>query len=1202
MESRGAAEDGHRDVTSDGRRRLLSLWLATTILSCGACTLALSPSFAQQAVRSASADQAINFSIPAQSLPSAINSFISATGWQISYSSALARGKTSTAVSGVMNPAQALYQLVAGTGVQVMIGAAGSAALVDSTNVSMNQAPPSDGSLLLDTIEVKGSGGESSVYTPYETPGATSHISSDDIDHYRGSSPSDIFRGTPGVMSGDSRNSGGAIDVNIRGLQGQGRVKVSVDDAENAVTVYHGYQGQSNRTYIDPDLIAGIDINKGLDVASRGAAGSVNMRTIGANDIVKPGDTWGIRVKGGFGTNTTAPTPGASGGYLWPTTSRPGLTESATGLDRPGFLNPTSGSGSFAGAVKQDNWDFMTAYAWRKQGNYFAGKNGGEGVYANPVLNSSGTYVNGGFTNYRRGEEVLNTQLETQSFLAKANFRFDDGQSLQVSYNNYRGEGGYWAPYAGAMVDMSQTKYGATTGTKIDTGTARYRWKPDNNDLVDLKATAWLTYFQLLNDGRLTTNPNSSTSFTKPWPAEIGLAEDYRTGTNTLMWGNDLSNQSKFSFDRFGDLDLTYGLSWLSQQVGLNRYAEYYSYILPSAGTRDEAGTFAKAAYKPVQWLTLNGGLRWAKFSADGATQRLFGATETATPIESGPPRGAEGYSPSAGIVVEPVKGTQFYVNYSSALRLPSLMETIGTFTIVEKGLKPERLNSWDAGVNVNRESLLAKGDSARLKLGWFDWHVKDYISRATQEVQQGTALRIHNIFGASFNGYELSTRYEIAGFAADFAANYYTKVEYCVTEDTCGNMSLYGDYATNHVPPKYTLDLKLSQKLFDDKLTVGGRAYHVGPRAAAHGDVTAQGYSAFITQIQWKPYTLVDVFADYKIDDNYTASVRVENLTDQFYIDPLGLLPQPGPGRTFYASLTGRFGGDQALPRWSPPSRASSGARNPSTDWSGFYAGVHTGFGKAHTQGSSSVLNPNADNFGGLADGIAASEAANLKFSGGQLGLQAGYNWQFANRFVLGIEADIGKAWIAGHQDNSAQDDALLAAAGWIQSRTHHDIDWTASVRGKLGYAFNNGLMLYGTAGVALLRENVARDQYWVYSRGYDQVAGADNFVHYVDQVAATRIGATMGVGGEYALNDHWSVKSDYTYSRFGSKDYAFEHATAGAGPDYLTRERTGTNPLGQPIYKYTDHTGGNTIVNGRRASNTFGLHSMKVGLNYRF
>jgi hemoglobin/transferrin/lactoferrin receptor protein len=664
------------------------------------------------------------------------------------------------------------------------------------------------------------------------------------------------------------------------------------------------------------------------------------------------------------------------------------------------------------------------------------------------------------------------------------------------------------------------------------------------------------------------------------------------------MWGAEISNRSKFFSDRWGDVDLTYGLSYLGQDVKLGPYLEFMSIMPPSQGTRDEFGAYGKAAWKPLDWLTLNAGLRYSGFKADGPVQTY--QQQSGEYISIGPARNADGFSPSAGITLEPFDGTQFYVNYSSALRLPSLMETIGTFTIVEPGLKPERLNSWDVGINLRRDGLLAANDSAMLKFGWFDWNVKDYISRATQGIDYGSALRIHNIHGAKFSGLELSSRYERGGFTAEFSANYYTNVEYCITADTCGNMSQYGDYATNHVPPKYTVDLTLSQKLLEDRLTVGGRIYYVGSRAADHGDITSQGMSPFITQIQWKPHTLVDVFAEYRISDNYTATLRVENLTDQYYVDPLGLLQQPGPGRTFYANLTGRFGGDQPLPALAPPLFSESGRAG--IDWSGFYAGVHGGFLQAHTDGSTGILDAAANTFGGKAAMIAASESANLDFSGGQLGVQSGYNWQFSNRLVAGFEADWGKSWTGGVQDNRAIDDETLAAEGWLQSRTRHDIDWTASIRGRLGYAFDNGLMLYGTAGVAFLRETVTRDQYRVIGQGYSNPGGLENVVSRVEEDSATRVGMTGGLGAEYALNERWSLKGEYAYSGYGSKTYEFARARAGAGQDYSTREVVGTNPLGQPIYKYTQHEGGYKTVNGRQASNSLDLHSFRIGLNYRF
>lgn len=1185
-----------------GARGRVAFLLATTVLTASVVLAA----YPLQASAQAATQQVFTFNISAKPVRQGLNDISRITGLSVVFSEASAGAAAGNTVSGAMTREQALTNLLAGTGLSWSF-TNGNTVTITNRVAQASEGVPNDGSLLLDTITIDGGGGESSVYSPYETAAATSHISGENIERFRGTSPSDIFKGTPGAMSGNSRASAGAIDVNVRGLQGMGRVKVTVDDAENSVSVYQGYQGQSNRTYIDPDFIAGIDIAKGGDAASRGMAGTVAMRTVSANDIVKEGDTWGVRVKGGFGTNTSTPTDGATAGYTY---SRAGAVASETGLDRPSFLTPTNGSASIVAAVKEENWDILAGYAYRKQGNYHAGESGGEGVSATPTLTSVrntstntyyDTYLNSGYTNYRPGEEVLNTALETQSFLLKGNLRFDDNDehSLQWGYNNFRSESGYMVPVFGASMTQTQNKYGATTGIRLDTGTLKYRWNPEDNDLIDMKLTGWVTYHQVLNDARLVTD-------TADLPATLGLGEDFRTGTNTLMWGTDLTNTSKFNSDRWGDIDLTYGASYLSQSVDLGRYAEEMSFTTLQ-GDRKEVSGFAKASYKPLDWLTLNAGLRYSRYSAD---------SESAS--QDGIAGGNDGWSPSVGVTIEPLDGVQLYANYASTLRMPSLVEMVGVSGVsmtVDENLSPERLNSIDVGVNLTRDGLLADSDRGMLKFGWFDWDVDNYISRATtvDEEDNTTALYIHNIAGAKFSGLELSARYEAGGFTADLSANYFTNVEYCVTADTCGNMSLYGDYATNYVPPEYMINLTLSQKFLEDRLTLGGRVYHVGPRSAGHGSVTATGASQFITQIEWDPYTLFDVFAEYKINDHYTVSARVENLTDQFYVDPLGQMPLPGPGRTFYASLTGTFGGDQKLPSLSSPFRGDDGSA--AVDWTGLYAGFSSSFAQARTTGTTSVLDATAGDFGGgLAAGIAASESADLDFFGGQIGVQAGYNWQLRNRLVVGIEADWNKSWAKGQQDNIAIDDEVVAAGGWLGSRNHHDIDWSGSLRGRLGYALDNGLMIYGTAGVSILRENVARDQYYlvrvdesIYSSGSvvngAYTHGVDNgTVRYVDQDSATRVGGIVGLGGEYAINDRWSLKAEYNYSRFGKTDYEFENARAGTYNDYRSREITGYTPVEAPIYEYTTHDGGYSIVNGRQASNSLDLHTFRIGLNYRF
>src|SRR5690606_20309820 len=124
------------------------------------------------------------------------------------------------------------------------------------------------------------------------------------------------------------------------------------------------------------------------------------------------------------------------------------------------------------------------------------------------------------------------------------------------------------------------------------------------------------------------------------------------------------------------------------------------------------------------------------------------------------------------------------------------------------------------------------------------------YIAREFHFYPNSSNVRIFNIDRARFSGLEMSANYELDGFSATLAANYYLNVEFCRTAETCENKSLYADYATNQVPPKYGIDLTLTQKLLDDALTVGGRISYTSSRASGHGDVTGQGMSQFITMI----------------------------------------------------------------------------------------------------------------------------------------------------------------------------------------------------------------------------------------------------------------------------------------------------------------------------------------------------------------
>ena len=93
---------------------------------------------------------------------------------------------------------------------------------------------------------------------------------------------------------------------------------------------------------------------------------------------------------------------------------------------------------------------------------------------------------------------------------------------------------------------------------------------------------------------------------------------------------------------------------------------------------------------------------------------------------------------------------------------------------------------------------------------------------------------------------------------------------------------------------------------------------------------------------------------------------------------------------------------------------------------WQGLYAGVHVGFGDA--------------------DGIVG---------GGQLG----YNWQ-SGRIVYGVEVDFSL---------SSMSEEVSACSNFVCGHASASLDWTASVRGRVGYLIDPRILAYATAGFGI-------------------------------------------------------------------------------------------------------------------------------------
>ncbi|MGI3166042.1 TonB-dependent receptor domain-containing protein [Pseudooceanicola sp. 200-1SW] len=895
--------------------RVATLWrpsLRMLMLCTSAVIACVTLSGPTQAQTAAATNQQVELNIPAQPLGAALTRLADQTGVRLIIASSAVSGKRSMALEGSYSAESAFASVLLGSGLSHRFTDPNTVTISDHTASDQSDAL-SEGAILLDPIRVRGaSDGEMGIY---EMPGGAAYIGSEELEHYRGAGPADMFRGEPGVLSGEARNGAGSIDPNIRGLQGMGRVAATVDGAENSLLVYQGYQGVSNRSYVDPDFISEIEINKGADVASFANGGQIAMRTVRAEDIIKPGRNVGFRLKYELSGNTSSPVAGNRSGYDF--TNRGGqvgtATPSPTGMDRPGTFEATDSAWSLLGAYKDEDVDFLLGFSHRDRGNYHAGENGSgaatplwtgprEDCYSNgyclprPFLDY---VVNDGIANYRAGEEVLNSQSESRSFLAKGGWNFGEGQRLELGYNRFRGRNGDVMASRQYGPQTSATQRERMTETDLDTVTLRYKWQPAETGLIDLDASIYWTQLEQRNAPRGMGHD----------PEDFGLPADFLPGSETQMLGASLSNTSQLDTGA-GPLELTYGLRWKSEDTKPTPGTKEVEHWLDLRDARrEEVVVFTKAEWEANHWLTVNAALRYQHYWSE---DRNTDPVQPRPGYNYGVSRDAGGWGGSLGLTAQLARDWQIFASYSDTLRLPSIYESASAFSFsMNPDVEPERSRNWELGANFSRDGLLAPQDQAGFKLSYFNWTVDDYLGRVVTVDPTGPVpfwIEIDNIHEAQFAGIELAASYRRGGFKADVSANYYSKVAFCRTASTCESKSLYGDYATNQVPPEYSISLSASQSLMDDRLTLGGRVTHVGPRAIGHGDVTASGASNFISLVDWDPYTLVDVFAEYEVNDTVTARLRVDNLTDQFYIDPLGLTTQPGPGRTLYAGVTADF------------------------------------------------------------------------------------------------------------------------------------------------------------------------------------------------------------------------------------------------------------------------------------------------------
>lgn len=253
------------------------------------------------------------------------------------------------------------------------------------------------------------------------------------------------------------------------------------------------------------------------------------------------------------------------------------------------------------------------------------------------------------------------------------------------------------------------------------------------------------------------------------------------------------------------------------------------------------------------------------------------------------------------------------------------------------------------------------------------------------------------------------------------------------------------------------------------------------------------------------------------------------------------------------------------------------------SQDWSGLYAGVYGAGTRTNDQdderlrfdrnldgnfGDTVTTSTGADAFspgscGGSAKGNLPADGCDEDANGVEGGGRIGYDLQFGN-FVVGA--------VGEYSGVDAEDSVTSYSTTPAYYVFERNVNNLAALRARVGYAYGPALV-YATGGVATAEMT---------NRFYSS-NGQNTFTATTDDDQAD--GYQAGGGIEYALAPHLSVTGEYIYTSLEASDF---NVRVGRGIAIAT------NP-----FVLAPNTTGTDI---QRSNGRFGLHAIRVGMNYRF
>jgi outer membrane immunogenic protein len=236
---------------------------------------------------------------------------------------------------------------------------------------------------------------------------------------------------------------------------------------------------------------------------------------------------------------------------------------------------------------------------------------------------------------------------------------------------------------------------------------------------------------------------------------------------------------------------------------------------------------------------------------------------------------------------------------------------------------------------------------------------------------------------------------------------------------------------------------------------------------------------------------------------------------------------------------LAYKFGGADPVAAAVMPVKAPVYKAPPTVvaSWTGLYIGAAAGMRSTQTDVTVTDFN-----FGGFTLATSCTNNANnggcvvgepLNDTAFRLGPYAGFNWQVAPQWIVGVEGDWGWAskttTLAGMVYPTTSFITALTSANTFSVKT----TWDASARGRIGFLVTPTVLVYATAGAAWLHVESTSNCSLIPFAG---VCGGPGLVFTPGVItdSKTTPGVTVGGGIEAMLWSNWFARAEYRYADF--------------------------------------------------------------------